>query len=245
MRRGQVEAQLGYLRFSIESEGEEMGESREDTYSDILSGDVEVAEAIKNYEERKGLSRKDTATTNFYGIEDEEFLDEVDLAFSTIRTAELFLDPIEMDLSVDYLKEIHRRMFSDVYPNAGKFRSVTSSKRSEFASPAQIERLIDDLFWKLENNAFLTKLEEDDDEDFIYELAYVMGELEAIHPFYDGNGRAIRYFITEMAERAGYAIRWDSIDPEQLLEASIASIDGDYQALVDVLDEVTFPIEED
>ena len=49
MRRGQVEAQLGYLRFSIESEGEEMGESREDTYSDILSGDVEVIETEYGY----------------------------------------------------------------------------------------------------------------------------------------------------------------------------------------------------
>lgn len=244
MRSGQLEAQLGYLRFSIESEGEEMEESREDTYSEILTGEVEVAEAIRSYEEKKGISKKDSPL-NHYGIEDEVLLDEVDLALSTIRTAELFLDPIAMDFSIDYLKEIHRRMFSDIYPEAGCFRSVSSSKRTEFASPMQIEKLIDELFWKLEANSFLTKLEEDDDEDFIYELAYVMGELEAIHPFADGNGRAIRFFITQIAEKAGYAIRWDSADPAQLLEASIASIDGDYQALVDVLDEVTFPIEED
>ena len=243
--RSSLEAQLGYLRFSIESEGEEMGESREDTYSEILSEDVDVAEAISNYEAKMGISKKKSNSDNLYGIEDEELLGAVDLALSTIRTAELFLSPIEMDFSVDYLKEIHRRMFSDIYANAGKFRSVSSSKRTEFASPNQIDKLVDDLFWKLETNAFLTKLEEDDDEDFIYELAYVMGELEAIHPFYDGNGRAIRFFITQIAEKAGYAIRWDSADPAQLLEASIASIDGDYQALVYVLDEVTFPIEED
>lgn len=243
--KGSLEAKLEYLRFSIESEGEEMGEGREDIYSEILSREVEVAEAIKRYEERKGLERAESKLGNHYGLEEGELLGEADLALSTIRTAELFLSPIEMDLSVDYFKEVHRRMFSDLYKNAGVFRAVSSSKRTEFASPDQIERLLDELFWKLETSSFLTKLEEDDDENFIYELAYVMGELEAIHPFYDGNGRAIRFFITEIAERAGYAIRWDSVDPAQLLEASIAAIDGDYQALVDVLDEVTFPIEEE
>ena len=245
MRSSQVEALIGYLRFSIESEGEEMGESREDTYSDILSGDISIEEAIKSFEEKKNLKKSSSASDNFYGIKDEELLDEADLALSTIRTADLFLNPIEMELSIDYLKEVHRRMFCDIYPDAGKFRSVNSSKRTEFAAPQQIEKMLDDLFWKLEATDYLTKLEDDDSEDFIYELAYIMGELEAIHPFSDGNGRVNRFFITQIADRAGYAIRWDSADPAQLLEASIAAIDGDYQALVDVLDEVTFPIEED
>lgn len=66
-----------------------------------------------------------------------------------------------------------------------------------------------------------------------------------IHPFVDGNGRVTRFFISHIASRAGYYISWGSADPDQLLEASIAAIDGDYQALVDLLEEITIQMEED
>jgi len=72
-----------------------------------------------------------------------------------------------------------------------------------------------------------------------------MGEFEAIHPFIDGNGRVTRFFISLIANQAGYYISWSSVDPDQLLEASIAAIDGDYQALVDLFEEITIPFEED
>ena len=71
MRSSQVEALIGYLRFSIESEGEEMGESREDTYSDILSGDISIEEAIKSFEEKKNLKKSSSASDNLYGIKDD------------------------------------------------------------------------------------------------------------------------------------------------------------------------------
>jgi cell filamentation protein len=37
---------------------------------------------------------------------------------------------------------------------------------------------------------------------------------------------------------AGYDIDWSLVDADRLLEADISAIDGDYQLLIDVLEEV-------
>ena len=65
-----------------------------------------------------------------------------------------------------------------------------------------------------------------------------MGEAEALHPFRDGNGRAIRFFFSRLVYEAGYKLRWADADADRMLEASIAAIDGDYQALVAELGEM-------
>ena len=72
-------------------------------------------------------------------------------------------------------------------------------------------------------------------EDKVFDnLAYVMAELNIIHPFREGNGRSIREFIRLMAKRMGYDLNWGNVDKEELLEASIMSVDN-YRVLVDIL----------
>ena len=65
------------------------------------------------------------------------------------------------------------------------------------------------------------------------------------HPFMDGNGRATRFFFNSLALAAGYEIGWGSADPDHFLEANVAALDGDYQALIDVLEEIVIPLSED
>ena len=97
-----------------------------------------------------------------------------------------------------------------------------------------------DIFDKLRSMKFLKGL--DDIDEFINELAYFMGEMEALHPFMDGNGRTTRYFFTDLARKAGYDIIWSATDPDRYLEGNIAAIDGDYQPLIDVLEEAVIPL---
>ena len=40
-------------------------------------------------------------------------------------------------------------------------------------------------------------------------LAYVMAELNIIHPFREGNGRSVREFIRLMAKRVGCDLNWE------------------------------------
>jgi cell filamentation protein len=77
-----------------------------------------------------------------------------------------------------------------------------------------------------------------DRETFINDLAFYMGEVEALHPFRDGNGRTARLFFYQLSMNAGYDIDWSLVDADRLLEADISAIDGDYQLLIDVLEEV-------
>ena len=77
-------------------------------------------------------------------------------------------------------------------------------------------------------------LKETDEEKVFDNLAYVMAELNIVHPFREGNGRSIREFIRIMAKRLGYDLNWGNVDKEELLEASILSVD-DYRVLVDII----------
>ena len=73
-------------------------------------------------------------------------------------------------------------------------------------------------------------------EDKVFDnLAYVMAELNIIYPFREGNGRSIREFIRLMAKRMGYDLNWGNVDREELLEASILSVDN-YKVLIGILE---------
>lgn len=59
-----------------------------------------------------------------------------------------------------------------------------------------------------------------------------MGELNAFHPFRDGNGRTWREFIRQLALRNGYALAWCRVSLDQMSEASENSFQrGDNEGL--------------
>ena len=78
-------------------------------------------------------------------------------------------------------------------------------------------------------------IKEADEEKVFDNLAYVMAEFNIIHPFREGNGRTIREFIRLMAKRMGYNLNWGNVDKEELLEASILSVDN-YKVLIKILE---------
>ena len=59
-----------------------------------------------------------------------------------------------------------------------------------------------------------------DTESFVDRAAYFIGELNAAHPFREGNGRTQREFIRELGLKAGYYIDWRSTTVEKMNEAS-------------------------
>ena len=67
--------------------------------------------------------------------------------------------------------------------------------------------------------------------------AHYMGELNAIHPFRDGNGRTQREFIRQLAGRNGYALDWSPLSCDQMGEASRQSFQrGDTSGLEQALE---------
>ena len=53
-----------------------------------------------------------------------------------------------------------------------------------------------------------------------------LAELNAIHPFREGNGRAQLAYLTLLSTHIGHPLRQDTFEPEKFLEAMIASFRG-------------------
>jgi cell filamentation protein len=47
---------------------------------------------------------------------------------------------------------------------------------------------------------------------FIDRLTYYLGEVNAIHPFREGNGRTQRAFFEQLAYDAGFTLAWQHLD---------------------------------
>jgi cell filamentation protein len=62
---------------------------------------------------------------------------------------------------------------------------------------------------------------------FIAQAAELLGDINALHSFRDGNGRTQRAFLGQLAGEAGWNLDWDLVEPAENIAASIASLAGD------------------
>jgi cell filamentation protein len=74
-------------------------------------------------------------------------------------------------------------------------------------------------------------LAELDFDPFVERLAHYYGEVNAVHPFREGNGRTQRAFFLQLAIEAGWYLPWARTDPGVNVAASAASLRGDGQPL--------------
>jgi cell filamentation protein len=131
------------------------------------------------------------------------------------------------------LLKIHKYILGDIYPFAGKIRNENISKGlTLFCSCEYINENFEQLYSQLKKENFLKGLEIG---KFSERLAYYMAELNMIHPFREGNGRAIREYIRCLALANGYVIHWDEVDKDKLLDAMIISVKKDYSNLKECL----------
>jgi cell filamentation protein len=63
--------------------------------------------------------------------------------------------------------------------------------------------------------------------------AHFLAELNAIHPFREGNGRSQLSFLILLAERAGHPFDLAKMDPDRIMRAVVASFDGAEKPLAD------------
>lgn len=88
---------------------------------------------------------------------------------------------------------LHHMMFSHLYVWAGRPRTVAIAKGgTPFCPPQNIDAMMGALFAELERERWLAGLET---EPFIERAAYYVCEFNAVHPFREGNGRAIPTWV--------------------------------------------------
>ena len=66
-------------------------------------------------------------------------------------------------------------------------------------------------------------------------LEHYLSEINAIHPFREGNGRVQRLFISQLAEHAGYSLDYSSLDQAVLYPVMQASFLGNELPLSDLI----------
>ncbi len=169
---------------------------------------------------------------NKLNIKNNDILKKAEEEITLIKQMELLKNPIKGKFTKSHLFSIHRFIFEDIYRFAGKVRREQISKADTlFYPPDLINRELDKLFMKIKEQNIL---HEKNEERIFENLAYIMAELNIIHPFREGNGRTIREFIRAMAKKQGYDLNWGNAPKQELLEASIWSVDN-YKVLISVL----------
>lgn len=143
--------------------------------------------------------------------------------------------PVPPSYDLGHLCAIHRRIFGDIYDWAGQLRTVAIAKGSWFCLPQHIESSAAEIFRALHGETLLCGLRRD---VFTERLTYYFGEVNAIHPFREGNGRAQRAFFEQLASGAGFILDWQHLDADRNVAASAAIMRGDPTLMRKMLDEL-------
>lgn len=167
-----------------------------------------------------------TVLKNLRGLTDPQELAAFEARNTHRRLAEWLESPLSGPFDTAHLKAIHCFIFQDVFEWAGQFRSVDISKGGHlFGRAAFLETALEQIFEKLADESHLAGL---DEADFAQRAGYYLGELNAAHPFREGNGRTQREFIRELGLKAGHYIDWRGTTAEKMIEASrLSHVTGD------------------
>jgi cell filamentation protein len=172
---------------------------------------------------------------NLLGIADAGELAQVEAALSASRLVDLERRRLQGQYDLDHLRAFHRYILGDVFGWAGELRTVSIAKGSVFCLPQHLATAAADVFGRL---AAADRLRGLNREQFIGRVAEFLADVNALHPFREGNGRAQRAFFAQLAHDAGHHIDWIRMDPDRNTAASAAAHRGDLTPLTEMLSDL-------
>ena len=134
---------------------------------------------------------------------------ELECDFVSTRIVEL-LQIDNFELSVDYLKYIHKYLFQDVYEFAGEFRNINFAKHEKILNNDSVaygdckalkESLEYDISLEKEKNYKDMNVVE-----VINNITKFSSSIWQVHPFREGNTRTIALFIEKYLISLGYEV---------------------------------------
>jgi cell filamentation protein len=182
---------------------------------------------INQYTLKNGVLR------NKANIEDENVLLIYESLKVSKRLEELYSNPIEIIDSGSLLK-IHRYLFQDVYEWAGKVRTVNISKDGKpFFEGERFQTgfiYIDSLVTEF------AKINPEQRFEIAEKLAEILDNINFLHPFREGNGRAQREFIRLLAFQKGYHLNLNPPDNKKIYNNYMkGTIDSDVKLLTELI----------
>lgn len=176
------------------------------------------------YENRNSIYcyKNTNVLVNKFEIKNNEVLEEVERTIVFAKLYELRQNKNIGNFDIKHFVEIHKFLFEDIYPFAGKFRTENIAKGNTlFADWNFLESELKRILEELKNENYLNGLEKN---QLSKRLAYYMAELNVLHPFREGNGRSTREFIRQLAFKNNYILDLTNMLPKEMLNASIKSV---------------------
>jgi cell filamentation protein len=176
---------------------------------------------------------------NRLGLTDRAALAAVEVELTSARMNQLKRRRLPGRYDLEHLRAFHWTIFQDVYPWAGQLRTVLIVKAgASFCLPHQITSTAEEVFGRL---AAADHLRGHDREAFLDGLTVLLAEVNALHPFREGNGRTQRAFLSQLARDAGFRLGWETVDRDANIAAARAAADGDLAPMRALLAPVVQP----
>lgn len=174
-----------------------------------------------------------TVLINELGLQTQEDLDEYEAAVFQIRFEE---DWPEGALDFEHYCALHKHLFQDVYAWAGEIRTIRIHKGdTTFAYPENIVASLIPVFTELADSNYLVGMEA---SEFAKSAAHIISEINAVHPFREGNGRTQLAFLSMVVDHAGWPFNEDVLEPETVIPAMIESFHRSEEPLVRLIEQL-------
>lgn len=184
----------------------------------------------------------DDTLANKLGILDPAQFKEIEQRMVAEKSAHLLNSDVPDELGEAFFKHIHGVLFDELYDFAGNYRTVDITKH-ESSTPfayarflgSESQRIFDEL-------RAANYFKECTSEQFIVAISNLASELNALHPFREGNGRVIRLYLILLAYYAGYLLDYSRVSTNELINADIRAFEGNDEPLLKVYQKITIKV---
>ena len=167
---------------------------------------------------------------NKLNIRDMLTLHEAEREYAMIRYSELQLMGVTGKFYLKHLQAIHKYLFQDLYEWAGELRTVDIAKGNIFCMSQYIVPQFNEVYKQLKKDKLLSSIQERN--EMVTKLAYYLSEINVIHPFREGNGRAQRLFCEQLCYGNGrFYLDFSKLEENEMIIASIASFKKEYDLM--------------
>jgi cell filamentation protein len=172
---------------------------------------------------------------NKLDIMDDDALTIAEREITSLKLLKLYNIPVVKEYNFETLCKIHKIIFEDIYEWSGQIRrgDFLSKGNSIFCRGRYVGESAKTIFENISNENNLCGLNK---SKFVERMAYYMGEINALHPFREGNGRTAREFFRQLSLNANYTLDFSKTEKEKLLTADIEAFNVKYEKLIRILE---------
>ena len=193
----------------------------------ILKNNYNVSPALfQNFPASSDVAREEAC---------QMLLNSLERKVVSVRMLVLIDNPIHGDFDFNHLKSIHKFLFQDIYPWAGEIRACDISKKNLFCRVMFIDFAAKEIFKMIKDYNYFINMSISDKK---YYIVKTFSDINALHPFREGNGRTQREFVEELSKINGLDLDLTTISQNDMIKASHLSMLGDNTMLEKLFNEL-------